>query len=305
MSASQHKLAFIGLGVMGFPMAGHLLKSGHKVQVYNRNPDKSTQWMQSYQLSGNKGQASCGQTIASVCAKADYIFTCVGNDDDLKEIMLGKEGVLSNAKVGAYICDHTTSSAMLACQLSTQAAENNLYFLDAPVSGGQAGAESGQLSIMVGGDEAAYQDVLPLLNCYGKTVELIGDSGSGQLAKMMNQICIAGILEGLSEALYFGKQSGIDLDKVLKVISQGAAQSWQMDNRASTMLENSFDFGFAVDWMRKDLAFVMDEAKKLNIDLPLVGQVDQYYEQVQSLGGGRLDTSSLITRFRPDKLGNK
>jgi 3-hydroxyisobutyrate dehydrogenase-like beta-hydroxyacid dehydrogenase len=294
-SLPSFKLAFIGLGIMGFPMAGHLLKSGHQVCVYNRNPQKSHFWLEGHQ---NNANATRAETISEACNNADFIFTCVGNDNDLKEIMLGTAGVLQNAKKGSVVCDHTTSSAKLAKFLFEEALSLDVGFLDAPVSGGQAGAENGALSIMVGGEEKVFESVKDFMECYGKSICLIGEAGSGQLAKMVNQICIAGILEGLSEALHFGEIVGLDLDKVLDVISQGAAQSWQMDNRAKTMLEGTFDFGFAVDWMRKDLSFVMDEARRNKLNLPVVKMVDEYYQQVQALGGGRFDTSSLILHLK-------
>lgn len=296
MISKTSKIVFIGLGVMGFPMAGHLLKSGLDVCVYNRKSQKSLDWFNHYQEQGFNGLERA-ETIAEACTKADFIFTCVGNDQDLQEVMLGEAGILANVKAGSIICDHTTSSAKLAKSLYEQAKLRNIGFLDAPVSGGQAGAEKGALSIMLGGDQADFDRVFPLLECYGKSICLIGESGSGQLAKMTNQICITGILEGLAEALYFGQAAGLDMQKVLSVISKGAAQSWQMDNRAFTMLEGKFNFGFAVDWMRKDLAFVLDEAQALDIKLPLVAQVDEYYAEVQKQGGGRLDTSSLMTRL--------
>ncbi len=288
------KLAFLGLGVMGFPMAGHLLKSDEAVCVFNRNPERSQDWMNAF---GLEDGASRAMSIEEACQDVDMIFTCVGNDNDLREVMLGDKGVLASVKAGALICDHTTSSAALAREIHEQAKQKNIAFLDAPVSGGQKGAQDGKLSIMVGGSIEAYERVLPKLQCYGKTIERIGESGTGQLAKMVNQICIAGVLEGLSEALFFGQKLGLDLEKVLSVISGGAAQSWQMDNRAHTMLRNEFDFGFAVDWMRKDLAFVIEEAERAGIELELVKNVDGYYSSVQKAGGGRWDTSSLITRL--------
>lgn len=296
------KLAFLGLGVMGFPMAGHLLKTGHAVCVFNRNEARSQLWLQ--QFAADK-HASRALTIAEACRNADVIFSCVGNDDDLREVMLAEEGVLANAKAGALICDHTTSSAALAREIHERAKQKGIAFLDAPVSGGQKGAQEGKLSIMVGGAVEAYEHVLPLLQSYGKTIELIGESGAGQLAKMVNQICITGILEGLSEALYFGQKLGLDLEKVLAVISGGAAQSWQMENRAHTMLKKEFDFGFAVDWMRKDLAFVLDEAQRAGINLKLVKDVDNYYARVQELGGGRWDTSSLMMHLYADENTQK
>jgi len=298
---AKQQLAFIGLGVMGHPMAGHLLASGCKLKVFNRTGEKAKSWLKQYGNEQNEAQVNVADTVAEACEGADFIFTCVGNDQDLEEIMLSDNGVFASAKSGAIVCDHTTSSARLARSLSLQALELGIGFLDAPVSGGQAGAENGVLSIMVGGEEAHYQSALPLIRCYGKTIDRIGDSGSGQLAKMVNQICITGILEALSEALYFGEAAGLDLEKVLAVISGGAAQSWQMENRASTMLEGKFDFGFAVDWMRKDLAFVLEEAENLGLELSLVDQIDHYYKEIQESGGGRWDTSSLYTRYQKNK----
>jgi len=297
MEQKKMIIGFIGLGVMGYPMAGHLLNAGYEVKVFNRHRDKAEKWLAEYGQGEFQTKASISDSIADLCSSVDMLCTCVGNDDDLAEIMLGRMGVLENCRRGTLICDHTTSSAKLARELALKAQASGLGFLDAPVSGGQMGAQKGLLSIMVGGSQPVFERTLGVLNCYGKTVRWIGESGSGQLAKMVNQICITGILQGLSEALYFGKHAGLDLEKVLEVISKGAAQSWQMDNRAATMLKGEFDFGFAVDWMRKDLAFVLDEAKAMHIDLALVKQVDTYYEEVQSLGGGRRDTSSLITRL--------
>jgi 3-hydroxyisobutyrate dehydrogenase len=291
-------VAFIGLGVMGYPMAGHVLQSGYQIRVFNRNRQKAESWLQDYNSPGYTTQAVICDSIADACQYADVVLTCVGNDDDLAQVMLGDAAVLANCKPGALLCDHTTSSAKMARMLSVKAAEADLLFLDAPVSGGQVGAQKGSLSIMVGGDIPAFEQALPVMSCYGKTIRRIGDSGSGQLAKMVNQICITGILQGLSEALFFAQKAELDVEKVLEVISQGAAQSWQMENRASTMLKEEFDFGFAVDWMRKDLAFVLDEAQSMQIDLQLVKQVDSYYQELQAMGGGRWDTSSLIQRLR-------
>lgn len=300
MDKQELNIAFLGLGVMGFPMAAHLLKSSHKVCVYNRTAARSQAWLESCQAQVQT-EPRRALTIAEACQEADFIFSCVGNDTDLEQVMLSDDGVLASAKPDAIICDHTTSSAKLARRLYGEAKKRSLGFLDAPVSGGQAGAEKAMLSIMVGGDQSDYERIKPLLAYYGLTIERIGESGSGQLAKMVNQICITGVLEALSEALHFGEAVGLDLEKVLSVISGGAAQSWQMDNRARTMLERSFDFGFAVDWMRKDLAFVLDEAKGKDMQLPLVALVDSYYEEVQAMGGGRWDTSSLFARYNKDE----
>ncbi len=291
------KLAFLGLGVMGFPMAGHLIQAGHELTVFNRNSERSALWLRQYAHPQQTVKLQSASTIAQACHEADVIFSCLGNDADVREVMLGEAGVLSVVKSGALVCDHTTTSAMLAQELNAQFSAKGVSFLDAPVSGGQVGAENGKLSIMLGGTQADFNRVEVLLQCYAKSLNLIGESGSGQLAKMVNQICICGILQGLSEALYFGEQVQLDMEKVIAAISGGAAQSWQMENRASTMLQRQFNFGFAVDWMRKDLSFVLAEAHNRQIDLALVRQVDANYAKVQELGGNRWDTSSLMALF--------
>ena len=280
------KVSFIGLGVMGYPMAGHLKKNNLEVTVFNRTESKSNHWVEKF-----KGKKSPGDAAKN----AEIIFICVGRDEDLRQVMEGNDGILQNASENTIIVDHTTASAKIAREFYKKAKELNLSFLDAPVSGGQAGAENGKLSIMIGGENEIFNVVEPILKSYGKTIELIGDSGSGQVAKMINQICIAGLVQGLSEALAFGKKSKVDMEKVLKVISKGAAQSWQMENRYRTMLDGKFDYGFAVDWMRKDLSICFNEAKKNGASLPITEIVDQYYEKVQKNGGNRLDTSSLMT----------
>ena len=281
-------IAFIGLGVMGYPMAGYLQKNNFNVTVYNRTVLKAEKWSSEY---GGKYL----KTPGSASKNADAIFICVGRDEDLRDVMEGPIGILENSKDNVIIVDHTTASADIAREYSSKCMENNKFFLDAPVSGGQAGAENGQLSIMVGGDIDAFNRIKFALDSYGKAVELIGSSGSGQLTKMINQICIAGLVQGLSEAMAFGKNSNLDMEKVLTVISKGAAQSWQMENRYRTMLDGKFDYGFAVDWMRKDLSYCFNEAKKNKSLLPITEIVDQFYKQVQENGGNRLDTSSLMT----------
>ena len=281
-------VAFIGLGVMGYPMAGHLQKNGYNVTVFNRTESKAKKWVEEY---GGK----MGKTPNEACLNAEIVFMCVGRDEDIIEVMEGNNGILSSAKGGLTIVDHTTASAEIARTYFTKLQEMNISFLDAPVSGGQAGAENGVLSIMLGGEKKDFEVVKPVLESYGKAIELIGPSGSGQIAKMINQICIAGLVQGLSEGLAFGKKANVDMEKVLSVISKGAAQSWQMVNRYRTMLDGKFDYGFAVDWMRKDLSICFNEAKKNGALLPVTEIVDRYYEEVQINGGNRLDTSSLMT----------
>lgn len=287
------KIAFIGLGVMGFPMAGHLQKAGHAVTVFNRTTAKADSWVAHY-------GGALARSPAAAADGADFIFTCVGNDDDLRSVTLEQSGCFESLKPGAVFVDHTTASAKIARELAAAARGRSADALDAPVSGGQSGAENAQLGIMVGGDPSAFDKAEPILKTYAKALALIGPTGSGQLTKMVNQIAIAGLLQGLSEALYFGRSAGLDMDKVLSVISAGAASSWQMQNRASTMLRGQFDFGFAVNWMRKDLAIVLEEAQLLGLTLPVTALVDEFYAEVQTAGGGRHDTSSLITRFDPD-----
>ncbi len=283
-------LAFIGLGVMGFSMAGHLATSGHHVTVYNRTSSKAQRW-----LSLNRGRAA--GTPREATQGADMVFMCLGNDSDLRSVVYGDSGVLAGLGEGAVLVDHTTASALVAREFSSACHAQKACFLDAPVSGGQSGAENGQLTIMCGGEENVFLRVSPVLQAYAKSVTLMGPVGTGQLTKMVNQICIAGVLQGLSEALHFSRKAGLDGQRVLDVISGGAAQSWQMNNRGRTMLEDRFDFGFAVDWMRKDLGLLLDESRKNGALLPMTALVDQFYAEVQSMGGGRWDTSSLIRRL--------
>ncbi len=285
---SIKNVSFIGLGVMGYPMAGHLQNKGYNVTVYNRTTTKAEKWVEEY-------KGSMAKTPGEASQKSEIVFMCVGRDEDIIEVMEGEGGILSNVVEGSIIVDHTTASAEIARNYYQKLKDKKLSFLDAPVSGGQAGAENGVLSIMIGGDEKDYNTVKPVLTSYGKAVELIGPSGSGQIAKMINQICIAGLVQGLSEAMAFGKKSNVDMEKVLSVISKGAAQSWQMENRYRTMLDGKFDYGFAVDWMRKDLSICFNEADKNGANLPVTKIVDKYYEEVQKNGGNRFDTSSLMT----------
>ena len=284
----SRKVAFIGLGVMGFPMAGYISKAGHDVTVYNRTSAKANKWAETY-----KGKAVTSP--AEAAKDADFIFTCVGNDNDLKEVTIGSNGAFQNVKKGAVFIDNTTASAKVARELFNIATEKGFGFLDAPVSGGQAGAENGALTVMVGGEQSDYEKAEPIIDCYSKKIKLLGSSGSGQLAKMVNQICIAGLVQGLSEGLRFGQNAGLNVEDVVEVISKGAAQSWQMENRFKTMLDDKFDYGFAVDWMRKDLGIAMDEAKSNGSKLPITEIVDRYYSEIQKNGGNRFDTSSLIT----------
>ena len=284
----SHKVAFIGLGVMGFPMAGYISNAGHDVTVYNRTSAKAEKWTQTY-----KGQTA--STPAEAAKEADFVFTCVGNDNDLKEVTIGDDGAFQSVKKGAVFIDNTTASAKVARELFNISTEKGFGFLDAPVSGGQAGAENGALTVMVGGEQSDYDKAEPVIDCYSKKIKLLGSSGSGQLAKMVNQICIAGLVQGLSEGLRFGQNAGLDMESVVEVISKGAAQSWQMENRYKTMIDDKFDYGFAVDWMRKDLGIAMEEAKSNGSKLPVTEIVDKHYEDVQKNGGNRFDTSSLIT----------
>jgi|TARA_B110000503_G_scaffold8157_2_gene11190 3-hydroxyisobutyrate dehydrogenase-like beta-hydroxyacid dehydrogenase len=285
-----YRVAFIGLGVMGYPMAGHLVKSGHAVAVYNRSADKAERWREEF------GGAICA-TPALAAADCDFVCVCVGNDDDVRQVVLGADGALAGMKANAELIDHTTASADLARELSHLASERGIHFLDAPVSGGQAGAESGKLTIMVGGEEAAYKQAAPVLAAYSRFSKLLGPAGSGQLAKMVNQICIAGIVEGLAEGLSFARNAGLDGEALIETISKGAAGSWQMENRHKTMLAGEYDFGFAVDWMRKDLGIALAEAENNGTQLPVARLVDRFYEEIQTAGGGRLDTSSLLKRY--------
>ncbi|MAB25498.1 MULTISPECIES: NAD(P)-dependent oxidoreductase [Pseudomonas] len=286
-------IGFVGLGVMGYPMAGHLQQAGHSVTVYNRTASKSRQWADEF-------AGTAVATPALAAADQDYVMVCVGNDDDLRSVIAGDEGVLKGARSGLVIVDHTTASADVARELAALASQQGVEFLDAPVSGGQAGAENGQLTIMVGGDDAVFDRVQPIIASYARMSQLMGPTGSGQLTKMVNQICIAGLVQGLSEALNFAQQAGLDGEAVVSVISKGAAQSWQMENRHKTMLASEFEHGFAVDWMRKDLAIVLAEAQRNGAQLPVTALVDQFYADVQAMGGGRWDTSSLIARLKRD-----
>jgi 3-hydroxyisobutyrate dehydrogenase-like beta-hydroxyacid dehydrogenase len=285
------RVAFLGLGVMGRPMAGHWARAGLEVVVWNRTASRARDW-----VSEHAGSAAA--TPAEAAVGADLVACCVGNDDDVRSVLLGDDGALAAMREGAILVDHTTASAELARELDTAAAARGVGFLDAPVSGGQAGAENGALTVMVGGSESVFEQARPTLEHYARSVRLLGPAGSGQLAKMVNQICIAGVLQGLSEGLAFAERSGLDPAAVVDVISKGAAQSWQMEQRSPTMIEDRFDFGFAVDWMRKDLAIALDEARRNGASLPVAALVDQFYGEVQGMGGGRWDTSSLIRRLR-------
>ena len=288
---APRKVAFLGLGVMGYPMAGHLKRAGHDVTVYNRTATKADQWAAEY---GGKA----APTPRQAAHEADIVFACVGNDDDLRSVVLGEHGALAGMKSGAVFVDHTTASAKVARELYETAGHRGLHFVDAPVSGGQAGAVNGMLTVMCGGDQEPFDRVRPAGMAFARAFTLVGASGSGQLAKMVNQICIAGLVQGLAEAVNFGQLAGLDMKLVLEVIGKGAAQSWQMDNRGATMIEDKFDFGFAVDWMRKDLGLCLDEANRNGAPLPVTALIDQFYGDVQAMGGNRNDTSSLIRRLR-------
>ncbi len=281
------KIGFIGLGVMGYPMAGHLARAGHEVAVFNRTADKAERWREEY-------GGEVARTPEAVAADAKMVFACVGKDDDVRAITTQPDGAFAALARDAVFVDHTTTSAQLARELAAEAAQRGFAYLDAPVSGGQVGAVNGTLTVMVGGDLKAFTRAEVVIRNYARTVKHLGPSGSGQLAKMVNQICIAGLVQSLAEAIHFGKAAGLDVKAVIEVISKGAAQSWQMENRHQAMIDGKFDFGFAVDWMRKDLAIVLDEARRNGAHLPIAALVDQFYAQVQSLGGGRWDTSSLI-----------
>lgn len=285
------KLAFLGLGVMGFPMAGHLAKAGHEVTVYNRSATKAEAW-----VAAHGGRAAV--TPAEAAREAEIVFACVGRDDDVRQVTLGETGALGAMGQGAVFVDHTTTSATLARELDEATRERGLRFVDAPVSGGQAGAEKGALTVMCGGEADSFATIEPVIAAYAKMSKLLGPAGSGQLAKMVNQICIAGVVQGLSEGLSFALSAGLDANAVIDVISKGAAQSWQMENRHQTMVAGQFDFGFAVEWMRKDLGIALDEARRNGSSLPVTGLVDQFYAEVEAMGGGRWDTSSLIARLR-------
>ncbi|MBL4572227.1 MAG: NAD(P)-dependent oxidoreductase [Gammaproteobacteria bacterium] len=284
------KAAFIGLGVMGYPMAGHLKSAGIDVCVYNRTAEKAQRWVEEY-------KGSMADTPAAAASGCDIVLSCVGNDDDVRQVLLGETGALSAMRSGATLIDHTTASATLAREINSAAAEKGVGFLDAPVSGGQAGAENGALTVMVGGEDSDYQAATPVFESYSKFSKLLGPAGSGQLAKMVNQVCIAGVVQGLAEGLNFAKKAGLDGEAIIETISKGAAGSWQMDNRFETMLADQYEFGFAVDWMRKDLGIAINEAKNNGADLPVTELVDSFYAEIQGMGGGRWDTSSLLARL--------
>ena len=290
-SSTPFQVAFLGLGVMGAPMAGHLALAGHQVTVYNRSEAKAHSWHAEF-------KGAWAATPREAAAQADIVFCCVGNDDDLRSVTLGPNGAFAGMKPGAVFVDHTTASATVAQELYAAAKSLALQFIDAPVSGGQAGAQNGALTVMCGGEAAAFERVKPVGMAFSKAFTLMGEAGAGQLTKMVNQICVAGLVQGLSEALAFGQKAGLDMNQVLEVIGKGAAQSWQLDNRGKTMLADQFDFGFAVDWMRKDLGLVLDEAKRNGARLPVTALVDQFYGDVQAMGGQRWDTSSLVKRLR-------
>ena len=285
------KVSFIGLGVMGYPMAGHIAKAGHDVKVYNRTKSKAEKWVKEH-------KGSLAETPKEAAKDRDFVFTCVGNDNDLREVTLGKDGLFHSIKKGSVYIDNTTASAEIARELYKNAKSKGFDFLDAPVSGGQAGAENGALTVMIGGDEEEFKKASSVIDSYSKKMKLLGPPGSGQLAKMVNQICIAGLVQGLSEAINFGLNAKLKMEDVIEVISKGAAQSWQMENRHKTMIDDKFDYGFAVDWMRKDLKIAMEEAKRNNSPLPITKIIDEYYGEVQKMNGNRWDTSSLIKRFR-------
>ncbi len=284
------RVAFVGLGVMGFPMAGHLAKAGHEVSVFNRNKAKAEQWQ-------NEFGGSIGLTPAQAAKDCDIVFCCVGNDNDVRSVVLGDDGILAGMSKGCILVDHTTASAELAKELADIAKAQEKSFLDAPVSGGQAGAENGLLTVMVGGDPKTYQQAKPVMDAFSRFTQLMGPVGSGQLAKMVNQICIAGVVQGLAEGFSFAKSVGLDPELLVETISKGAAGSWQMENRYKTMFAGEYDFGFAVDWMRKDLSIAFEEAKKHDVELPMTQMVDGFYQEVQEMGGSRWDTSSLIARY--------
>jgi 3-hydroxyisobutyrate dehydrogenase-like beta-hydroxyacid dehydrogenase len=288
---SHKRVAFIGLGAMGYPMAGHLARSGHDVTVFNRTTQRAMDWQAEH-------DGKVAHTPAEAAIDQDAVILCVGNDDDVEEVTTGSDGALNTLSEGALIVDHTTTSEALAIALAAAAAERGVAFLDAPVSGGEIGAQNGVLTVMVGAEETAFIEALPLINCYAKSVRRMGPVGTGQLTKMVNQICVAGLLQGLSEGIHFAELAGLDVEGVIEVISQGAAQSWQMNNRADTMIAGQFDFGFAVDWMRKDLGIAIAAAREVGAEVPVTELVDRFYADVQSLGGNRWDTSSLIARLR-------
>ena len=298
-AVAARRVAFLGLGVMGYPMAGHLACAGHQVTVYNRTSSKSIAWCEEYtSAAGKNGALNHAKTPAQAVVGAELVFCCVGNDDDLRSVTLGPDGAFAAMGPGAVFVDHTTASANVARELFAAAKALGLGFVDAPVSGGQAGAQNGALTVMCGGDPQAFEAARPVAMAFAKAFTYLGDSGAGQLAKMVNQICIAGLVQGLAEAIAFGEKAGLDMNQVLDVIGKGAAQSWQMDNRGKTMVADKFDFGFAVDWMRKDLGLVLDEARRNGARLPVTALVDQFYADVQQMGGKRWDTSSLIKRLK-------
>ncbi|MFT5235775.1 MAG: 2-hydroxy-3-oxopropionate reductase [Shewanella sp.] len=288
------KVAFIGLGVMGYPMAGHLVKDGHEVTVYNRTQERADAWVAEF-----KGMTE--QTPQAAATGKEFVFVCVGNDDDLRQVILGEAGVLNGMSAGAILVDHTTASADVAREIGALAAAKQIGFLDAPVSGGQAGAENGVLTVMTGGDQTVFAQAKPVINAYARCTELLGEVGAGQLTKMVNQICIAGVVQGLAEGLHFARSAGLDGEKVVEVISKGAAQSWQMENRYQTMWQGEYNLGFAVDWMRKDLNIALNEARKNGSQLPLTALVDQFYSEVQTMGGNRWDTSSLFAKLEKNR----
>ena len=287
----KQKIAFLGLGVMGYPMAGHLSSKGFEVTVYNRTRARAERWLETF-------AGKLASTPAEAAAGADIVFACVGKDDDVREVSIGAQGAFETLPQGAVFVDHTTASAELARELDQRCREEGFHFIDAPVSGGQQGAENAHLTVMCGGDEGAFTKVAAVIASYAQTVKLLGPSGSGQLCKMVNQVCIAGLVQGLAEGLHFARAAGLDANEVVEVISKGAAQSWQMDNRHKTMLADEFEHGFAVDWMRKDLDIVLQEARRNGSQLPVTALVDQFYADVQAAGGGRWDTSSLLTRLQ-------
>jgi 3-hydroxyisobutyrate dehydrogenase-like beta-hydroxyacid dehydrogenase len=298
--AAPLAVAFIGLGVMGYPMAGHLARAGHRVTVYNRTASKTAAFCAQLQ---DTGRVASAPTPAQAAAGADIVLACVGNDDDVRQVTLGQMGAFAGMKAGAVFADHTTASAQVARELDEQARTRGLHFMDAPVSGGQAGAENGLLTVMCGGEAAVFERVKPVAMAYARAVTRMGEVGAGQLTKMVNQICLCGLLQSLSEAIAFAERTGLPIERVLEVIGKGAAQSWQLDNRGHSMAQGRFDFGFAVDWMRKDLGLVLAEARRNGAHLPVTALVDQFYGDVQAMGGGRWDTSSLIARLRDGKKG--
>ena len=295
---SGKKVAFLGLGVMGYPMAGHLAKNGFDVCVYNRTTSKAEQWVETF---GGR----LAMTPAAAAHDANIVFACVGNDDDIRQVTMGAEGAFKGMKAGAIFVDHTTASAAIARELAVEAEQKELAFIDAPVSGGQAGAEKGVLTVMCGGEPEIFDQVCPVIESYARSIKLMGHAGSGQLTKMVNQICIAGVVQGLSEGINFAKQAGLDPEAVVDVISKGAAQSWQMENRCKTMAAGEYEHGFAVDWMRKDLAICLEEASNNKVSLPMTALVDQFYADVQNMGGNRWDTSSLLARLEALNLSDK